>query len=251
MHSLPLSAETLFNLGPLAITNSIVATWLLMAVVIGLGLVVRRAIARGTLQGFGGSFIILFESILGILEDILGWEALKKLLPLLGTFFIFILFGNWMGLLPGFGSIYVTNTHYESVPLLRAATTDLNTTLALAILSVLAIQLWGLHQQRHVYLAKFVNFSGPFYLKPINFFVGLLEIISELAKVLSFSFRLFGNIFAGEVLLSIMFGLVPLLVPSVFYGLELFVGFIQAFVFIMLTSVFLKMAGESHAEDHG
>lgn len=247
MHSIPLNAEEIITLMGLPISNSIIATWITMVMLIALGLIVRRGIAGGY-QGFAGGLALIVENIVSIFEDILGWSATKKLLPLLGTFFLFILTANWLGLLPGFGSILVTNSHGETVPLFRAATTDLNTTLALAILSVFAIQIWGIAQQRHHYLGKFINFSGPIYLKPINFFVGILEIVSEFAKILSFGFRLFGNIFAGEVLLSIMFGLVPLLVPGVFYGLELFVGFIQAFVFVMLTAVFLKMAGESHAE---
>ena len=110
--------------------------------------------------------------------------------------------------------------------------------------------MWGLKELGVPYLKKYLNFSGPWWMLPINVFVGLLEIVSEIARVLSFSLRLFGNIFAGEVLLSVMFGLVPFLVPSAFYGLELFVGFIQAFVFMMLSAVFLKMAGEAHGTDH-
>ncbi|MBI4175443.1 F0F1 ATP synthase subunit A [Candidatus Berkelbacteria bacterium] len=245
MHSLPLAAEPVFFIGTLPITNAIIATWLTMAVLIVLGISIRRGLASR--YGFGGSFSLLLESFVELIESILENTTARRLIPLLGTFFLFILSANWLGLVPGFGAI-LTGGH-ESVPILRGATTDLHTTLALAMISVVAIQGWGLQQAGLAYLQKYLNLSGPIFLKPINLFVGLLEIISELAKILSFAFRLFGNIFAGEVLLSIMLGLIPVLVPSLFYGLELFVGFIQAFVFVMLTTVFLKMAGEAH-ESH-
>ncbi len=248
MHSLPLSAEPVFSLAGVPITNAILATWLTMLVLFGVGWLIRGGI-QSNYRGVGGGLALALEGIISVFEDILGWPATKKLFGLLGSFFLFILFANWTGLLPGFGSILITHEH-ETVPLLRGATTDLNTTLALAIISVFSIQVWGLAQLGLPYFKKYINFSGPWYLKPIYFFVGLLEIVSELAKILSFGFRLFGNIFAGEVLLSIMFGLVPLLIPGIFYGLELFVGFIQAFVFVMLSAVFLKMAGEGHEEEH-
>lgn len=246
MHSIPLSAEPVFSIGHLVITNAILATWLTMALLIWLGIVVRRGIASGY-RGIGGGLALLLESVITTFEDILGWESTKQLFSLLASFFLFILLANWLGLVPGFGSIQITHAG-ETVPLLRGATTDLNTTLALAIISVFSIQIWGLAKMGLPYIQKYLNFSGPWYLKPIYFFVGLLEVISELAKVLSFGFRLFGNLFAGEVLLSIIFGLIPLVVPSLFYGLELFVGFIQAFVFVMLTAVFLKIAGEGDEE---
>lgn len=248
MHTIPLNAEPVFSIGRLPITNAVLATWFTIAVLIVLGLLIRRGIAHHY-RGFGGGLALLLESAIDLFEDILGWEATKQLASLLGSFFIFILFANWLGLLPGFGSIQISHAG-ETVPLLRGATTDLNTTLALAILSVFSIQIWGLAKLGLPYFKKYINFYGPWYLKPIYFFVGLLEIVSELAKVLSFGFRLFGNLFAGEVLLSVMFGLIPLLIPSLFYGLELFVGFIQAFVFVMLTAVFLKMAGEVHVQGH-
>ena len=249
MHSLPLNAEPIFSLGGLPITNSLLATWLAMLVAILLAIAVRRGIATGY-RGFGGGLALLLEHLVDLFEEILGQPAAKKLTTLLGTFFFFILVANWLGLVPGFGSIAITTAQGETVPLLRGATTDINTTLALAILSVFAIQLWGLRRLGGSYLKKFINLSGPWFLLPINLFVGILELISEGAKILSFGFRLFGNIFAGEVLLSIMFGLIPLVVPGIFYGLELFVGFIQAFVFVMLTAVFLKMAGEAHEAEH-
>ena len=129
------------------------------------------------------------------------------------------------------------------VPLFRAGTADINTTLALALVSVFMAQLMGLKFAGASYLKKFFNFSNP-----VMFFVGVLEVISEFAKIISFAFRLFGNIFAGEVLLAVISFLVPLLIPAPFYGMEIFVGFIQALVFVMLTLVFFNMATQHH--DH-
>jgi len=129
------------------------------------------------------------------------------------------------------------------VPLFRGATADLNTTLAIALIAVFSIQYFGLKSLGLGYLKKFFNFSDP-----IMFGVGLLEIVSEFSRIISFAFRLFGNIFAGEVLLTVIAFLMPLFAPLPFLGLELFVGFIQALVFSMLTAVFLNMATISHAE---
>lgn len=135
------------------------------------------------------------------------------------------------------------NNQAKFVPLLRGATADLNTTLAIAIIAVVSVQYYGFQTLGAAYFKKYFNFSNP-----IMFGVGLLEIVSEFSRIISFAFRLFGNIFAGEVLLTVIAFLMPLIAPLPFLGLELFVGFIQALVFSMLTAVFLNMATMSHAE---
>ncbi|MEN8252914.1 MAG: F0F1 ATP synthase subunit A [Patescibacteria group bacterium] len=127
------------------------------------------------------------------------------------------------------------------VPYFRAGTADLNTTLALGIISIVLTQYFGLKHLGLSYLKKYFNFSNP-----IMFFVGILELISEFAKIISFAFRLFGNVFAGEVLLAVISFLVGIILPMPFYGLEIFVGFIQALVFAMLSLVFFNMATQSH-----
>lgn len=132
------------------------------------------------------------------------------------------------------------------VPFLRASATDLNFTLALAVISMVLVQYYGVQALGMSYFSKFLNFKGGI----MGFLVGLIETVSEFAKIISFAFRLFGNIFAGQVLLFIMAFLVPWLLPVPFYGLELFVGFIQAFVFAMLTLVFFASAVEAHDEHH-
>jgi F-type H+-transporting ATPase subunit a len=145
--------------------------------------------------------------------------------------------------LPG----YCENGHV--VPYLRAPTADLNNTLALALLSVVMIQVFGVQALGAGYFSKFINVREGI----MGFMVGLIEIISELARILSFAFRLFGNIFAGEVILIVMSFLVPYLLPVPFFGLELFVAFMQAIIFSVLTLVFMSLATQAHGghDDHG
>lgn len=210
-------------------------------------------------------------------------HTVRKIFCFVITLFIFILCSNWFGLLPGVGAIgfYETEkhaieehvdttgaaeSHTESiiteesaavaapeealpaagheavfVPLFRAGSSDLSFTLALAICAVLYVQFMGIKKLGLGYFKKFIDLRNP-----IHFFVGILEIISEFARMVSFSFRLFGNIFAGEVLLVVMTFLAPFIIPIPFYALEIFVGLVQALVFMMLTLVFVKGAIVRH-----
>lgn len=133
------------------------------------------------------------------------------------------------------------SAHSKAVALFRGANVDLNMTLALALISVTATQLFGVRYGGLAYFKKFFNFSSP-----INFFVGILELIGEFSKIMSFSFRLFGNIFAGEVLIMVISFLVPVILPVPFMAFELFVGALQAYVFAMLSLVFFNMAATEH-----
>lgn len=187
------------------------------------------------------------EAFMGLMDSVTQNRQLsKRFLPMVGTLFLFILTMNWMGLLPIFGTIgFHATEHGEKVliPFLRAGTADLNLTLALALVSVIATQVFG------VVLIGWKKYGGRFFVlkkNPVYTFVGLLEFISEFTKVISFSFRLFGNVFAGEVLLVVIATLVPFIAPVPFYFLELFVGFIQAFVFALLSLVFFTIAATSH-----
>ncbi len=187
------------------------------------------------------------ESLLGFMEKILhSRDKAIKYFPLIATIFTLILFSNWFGILPGVGSIglhQVHDGHEVFAPLLRSVASDLNFTLAIAIIAVVMTNVFGiiaLGFKSHA--SKFFNFSSP-----INFFVGILELIGEFAKLISYSFRLFGNIFAGEVLLIITGFLVPYFVPVPFLILEIFVGFVQALVFATLTLVFISIAVEHHS----
>jgi F-type H+-transporting ATPase subunit a len=242
--NISLRAETLFSLGQFPVTNALLLSALVFVLLAVLAIILRSRIAMipGTIQNIAE---LTIESALGIMDSILGdRRQSEKYFPLVFTVFLFILFSNWLGLLPGVGS-FIVNQGAESVPLLRSPASDLNFTLALALIAitfvnVVSARAIGLKQR----LSVFFNFHGP-----IDFFVGILELVSEFAKIISLSFRLFGNVFAGEVLLAIMAYLVPYVVPLPFMFLEIFVGFIQAFIFGMLITVFVGMSLATHGEE--
>jgi F-type H+-transporting ATPase subunit a len=240
-----LQAEKLFTVFGWPVNNSLLAG-LLASVVIGLMFWrVGRSIKTKPGSRFSLAIEALFELLIGQIEEVThDREKALRFFPLLATLFIFILLSNWMGLLPGFGSI-TYRTAEGTVPLLRGANADLNTTLALAMISVIMTQVYAVRE-----LGIGSHLSKYFSKNPILTFVGFLEIISEFSKMISFSFRLFGNIFAGEVLLIVISGLVPILGPLPFFGLELFVGLVQALVFTMLSLVFLAIATTSHGAEH-
>lgn len=242
MVNISLPAETIFHILSFPISNSLFVTWFVMADLVIFSLLATRKIDKipSGLQNFTemiiGTLFNFFEGAVG--------PNVRLFFPLVATFFLFILLGNWSGLLPGFGSIGIWENkegHEVLIPLFRRVTADLNTTLALALISVGAVQYYGLRHVKLNYLKKFFNFRGP-----VAFAVGILEVISEFSRILSFSFRLFGNMFAGEVLIVVMVFLIPIIVPLPFLFLEVFVGFIQAFIFTMLTLVFLNGAVSSH-----
>lgn len=240
-----LKAEPLFNIGNFSITNGLLLTFIVSLVLIIFSVIFRNKIKLipGKVQG---AIEMLIEMFLSLMESVLGSkEKSEKYLPLVLTIFVFILLSNWLGLLPGVGSFIFKNEH-AGVPLLRSPAADLNFTLAFAVMSVFVTNFFGVTILGvFTHFKKFFNFSNP-----VNFFVGILEFLSEMAKFISFSFRLFGNIFAGEVLLIIMFFLLPYVVPIPFMMLEMFFGAIQAFVFAMLTLVFLTLHTTSHEASH-
>lgn len=243
MHDIHLAPQILFHLGFLSVSNSILTTWIVMAVIIVLMVLATRHVTLipGKIQNLVEWVI---EGLLDLIEQVTQ-DRIKamRFLPFIATFFIFILLLNWMGLVPGVGSLFWGDPH-AGITILRPANTDLNTTLALAIISVLGTQIVGIATigfWKHI--GHFLSFRNP-----IDFFVSMLHLIGEVAKILSFSFRLFGNMFAGEVLLIVITFLIPYIAPVPFYGLELFVGFIQALVFTMLTLVFMTVA-TSHTHD--
>jgi len=241
MH-ISLIPETIGHISSLVVTNTLLTSWVVMVVLIALGIWAGRnpQLKPGKKQNF---FELVIETIFNFFEEVWGdKEKVKKFFAFLATFFIFILVSNWFGLIPGVGTIGFYENHEEFVPFFRSLNSDLNATIAWAVISVIVTQVAGmvaLGVFKHV--GKFINFKSP-----INFFVGILELISEVSKIISFSFRLFGNVFAGEVLLVVMMFLVPYILPLPFFMLEMFVGLIQALVFTTLTLVFLKMATEAH-----
>lgn len=241
-----IAAEQLFLLGALPVTNA-----LLIGAIVSVFLIflTQRALSRWSEVPRGAQNLleIVFDGILNLLEGIMQDRSMaRKFFPLIATIFLFILFSNWAGLLPGLGTVGLLHEgesgHATIIPFLRSTSADLNFTLGLSLAVVIVIQITGiLALGVRGYAAKF--FIAP-WKKPyvLGTAMGALELVSEIAKILSFAFRLFGNVFAGEILLTVMLHLVPYIVPLPFLALEVFVGLIQATVFAMLTAVFLKMA---------
>jgi len=259
------AAEPIFHLAGFPITNSMINAWIGIVVFLIVGLIVRKR-ASLTPRGFLNFVDYVIEMLLVKAEEVVGdRERTRKFFPICASLFLFILVSNWMGLLPGVGSIGIWEIEHGErilIPLFRPATSDLNFTLAIAVFSVVAAHIFGMLGLGFVaYISKFINIRGiilavkhgpmAVIVALVEFCVGLLEIISEFAKVLSLSLRLFGNIFAGEVLMTVIYMLVSFVVPLPFMFLELLVGIIQATVFAMLTLVFMKSMTDAHgSEEH-
>jgi len=259
-----LAASVQFHIGPLPITNTILATWITVVVlVLGSWLITRR------LKLIPGRLQMLFEAALGWVYDlcvsVAGETNGRKFFPVIATIFLFVLFNAWLSLLPGFG-IHFPIGGYEYEPL-RGANTDLNTPLAIALVSFFFVAYFGLKEARLGFIRQYINLGGLFrsigqvfkgkvksgmsgiFSGAVDAFVGGLELLSMFIRIISFTFRLFGNMTAGEILLLIAVFLVPIVLALPFYGLELLVGFVQAFIFSGLTLVFVTMAVTPHGQE--
>ena len=241
-----LKAEEIATFGGFPITNSLLMTWIVVAILIGFAVMFSRKVKMipGKLQA-GIEWV--FEGILGYMSEVLESEKLaRRFFPLIMTIFLFVFLANELAFIPGVGTVGLDNGHGGLIPFLRAPSADLNMTLALAVISFLVIEITGLVQLGFFkYAGKYINFSSP-----VNFAVGIIEIVSNLGRLVSFSFRLFGNVFAGEVMLVVVAFFVPYLLPVPLMGFEVFVGFIQAVVFAMLTLFFIKLAiMEPHGDE--
>lgn len=291
--------EHIFDIGPLAVTNTMFTSWLVVALLCAVAIIVGRSFSLVP-SGFSGAVEWL---VAGFYENfvvkVVGEENGRRFFPLVATIFFFILVSNYVGLLPmnnvigvpeaghgdsqvvfeqvSIGGLDLAMIPFNPVeldieggdapltahapgerfsgllaPIFRSVNTDVNAPLAIAIFSFIFVEFWGFGAHGAGYLKKFFNFGRIMRGNPmglIDIFVGLLELVSEFARMVSFTFRLFGNIFAGEVLLLMMGFLVPFVLVDVFYGLELFVGLVQAFVFAMLTLVFAQTAVQHHGGD--
>ncbi len=231
-------SETLYRIGLFKITNSLIDTLLIDTVLIIFSVIISKNIK--IIPGiFQNCVEMILQTFYEITESV-AQEKAKKIFPYFMSFFIFILLANWSGLLPGVNSIGFFKNG-KLIPILRSATSDLNTTLGLALVSALAT---------HILSIKTVGFkdylSRYFSFNPINLFIGFLEIISEITKVISLSFRLFGNIFAGEVVLLTVSSIFAFLFPLPFLLLEVIVGLVQALVFSMLTMSFMAILTTPH-----
>lgn len=235
-----LAPEQLGTLWGLPITNTLLMSW----VVIGILLII--GISIGTrLKMIPGRFQTLFEWIVGFVYDYVAEtlesrEMARRFFPLLTTIFLFVFTSNLLEFTPGIGSIGIFSSWGgEFIPLLRSVNTDLNVTLMLAIMSFLIIEITGAFTLGVIkYGGKFINFHHGV----VGFFVGIVELFSEVARIISFSFRLFGNIFAGEVLILVVTYFLPVIAPVPVMAFEVFVGFVQAAIFALLTLFFIKIA---------
>lgn len=260
---IPLAAEPIFHIGDFVITNSMLNAYIAVAFFLLIGLIAstRKSLVP---KGIHNVIEALIEFAMSEISKVTGDEKkTRKFFPLVATIFFFVLFSNWLGQLPGTGSIGVYGMMHgemELIPLLRPATSDLNMTLAIALIAVISTHLAGIFSVGPLnHISKFFNVKGiilAFKKGPVavvvsivEFFVGLIEIIGEFAKTLSLSLRLFGNIFAGEVLMTVMLGLISYVVPVPFIFLEIIVGVIQATVFAMLTLAFLVVATMEHGHE--
>lgn len=240
-----LSPKTVFELAPgIPVTNSMITMWLVMAILIGLAVVARLG-----MKYLPGKFQNFVEWALGSMYDFMeevGGKAAQKHFPIFITFFLTILFSNWLGIAMGLIA--------EESGFLRAPTSDLNTTAALALVAFLYFEYYGMKAHGVLgHLGHFVNLKALFTkggMGMIDFFVGLLHIISELVRPTALALRLFGNIFGGEIVLTVAFLLIGPIFPLPFMGLEFIIGLIQAFVFSVLFLTFTALNTAHEEEDH-
>ena len=263
-HGLPSAAVPIFQIGPFVVTNSMVTVWIAALFIIGVAQVATRRLTfvPEKLQNFCEWLI---ESLYEFLEGILGKELIRKTFWFFATVFIVILFTNWLGLLPGVGTIGWGHTAANgrfvvTEPLFRGGNADLNMTLAMALLFCVLWVIWAIQANGVVGVLKHLFAPGSdatgfmkIFMTATFLVVGVLEVMSIAFRPVSLSLRLYGNVFAGENILESMMNLVPWLgwaLPVPFYFLELLVGLVQALVFTLLTAVFTLLICE-HAEEGG
>ncbi len=264
-HEVTIFAEPVFHVGNFQITNSLLNSWLAVLVIVVLCFALRRNLKQipGKIQHI---FEIFLEGAMSLCDQVTNDRRITlKIFPLVASLFIFILVNNWLGLLPIVGSVgFLANEagHSVFVPIFRAGTADINTTLALSLAVVIASNIFGIMIigawkifNKYVNIkalggivTKFRKDKSVIIVAPIAFFVGILELIGEMAKVASLSFRLFGNVFAGEVLLASMGAIFLYVLPAPFLFLEVFIGLIQALIFSLLAAVYFTIASQDHEE---
>lgn len=258
-----LPAEVVFHLFGFPITNSVVASWVTIVILVLFTFTVTRRL-RVVPRRWQALLEFALGALLNFCQSVAGEKNGRRFFPVVATIFLFVIFNAWLSLLPGFGSILITNAEGHSAHLLRAANTDINMPLALAVMSFLLVGFFGFRSMGPSYIKKFVNvgefFGGlrhltrgklksalsSIFLGVINIFIGFVEALSELVRIVSFTLRLFGNMTAGEILLLMATFLIPFIFALPFYGLELLVGFVQALIFGGLTLIFLTVAVTSH-----
>ena len=265
-------SEPFYKLGPIYITNTLITSWISIVVLILLfyfGTRKMKLVPKG-LQNFTETVI---EILLNFVEGVAGKENGRRFFPIVATIFLYVLFNAWLALLPVFNFIGFNQQQADGtttyVALFRAANTDINVPLMLALVSFFSVEYWGITSLGlRFYLGKFFKFGqllqgagqlvrgkvrsavGTILFGAIDAFVGVLELLSEFVRIISFTFRLFGNMMGGEVLLLTIPFLIPWVFTSIFYGLETFLGLIQAVIFGVLTLVFATIAVSRPEAEH-
>jgi F-type H+-transporting ATPase subunit a len=259
-----LYAEPIGHIGSFTVTNALLTSWVVVFIIIIIAIVVKTKLKKVP-KGIQNIFEILIEGAEGLCDQVTGSRAItNKAFPIVFAIFVFVLLNNWIGILPigGFGLIQAGEHGKMFIPLFRSGTADINGTLPLAIMSVIGANIFGIISiGLWKTINKYVNLKalGSIFTKikkdpgilmtaPIMFAVGILELVGEFAKIASLSFRLFGNVFAGEVLLVSMGAILAYVLPTPFLLLEVFVGLIQAFIFAILTLVYYTISSMDHEE---
>ncbi|MCV0402101.1 MAG: F0F1 ATP synthase subunit A [Chloroflexi bacterium] len=243
-----IKAEPLFHLGPITVTNSMVGTLIATVILASLAFWASRnsAVVPGRFQSF---LEFPLEFLGGIVrsQHPTRWSAI---LPPILTIFLLVLVANYVGLLPGVGTIglhVVEDGHEAVVPIIRPASADLNFTLTLALVAFVLFVSWGVRANGVRGYLKETFVANPPYMTPL---MTPIHIVSELSRIISLSMRLFGNVFAGEILLAVMLALTFAIVPTVFLGLEMIFGAVQALVFALLTLTYITLATAGHGGGH-
>ena len=261
---LPLHAEALFHVGKLVVTNSMIVTWIVAAAIIVFARIAMRN-AKPVPSGAQNFWEWLVEGLYNLLEGVIGRDLVRKTFWFFATIFVFILFVNWFGLIPGVGTVGwghvdpATNNFHVDKPLLRGGNADLNMTSAMAVVFFVLWVIWAIQANgvggflHHIFGPKGETTGIVKVLMVVIFFMaGWLEVVSILFRPISLSFRLYGNVYAGESILEAMSTMVPALgwlIPIPFYFMEVMVGLVQALVFMLLTAVFTLLIAQ-HEPGH-
>lgn len=264
-HEATLYAEPIFHVGNFTITNALFTSWIVVFILVVLAIIIKIK-TKKIPEGIQNFFEIIIEGAEDLCDQVTNSRAItNKAFPIVMTVFFIVLLNNWMGIFPfgGFGLIEIGEHGKMFIPLIRSGTADVNGTLSLAIMSVIGANIFGIISiGLWKSINKYVNLKalGTIFTKirkdpsvimtaPIMFAVGFIEFVGEFAKIASLSFRLFGNVFAGEVLLASMASILIYALPTPFLILEIFVGAIQAFIFAILTLVYYTIASMDHDHD--
>lgn len=264
-HEATLYAEPIFHIGNFTVTNALFTSWIVVFILIIISIAVRIKMKKIP-KGIQNVFEMIIEGAEDLCDQVTNSRKItNRAFPIVFTVFLIVLLNNWIGILPfgGFGLVEIGEHGKAFIPLIRSGTADVNGTLALAILSVIGANIFGVFSiGLWKTINKYVNLNalGSIFTKikkdpmilmtaPIMFAVGFIEFVGEFAKVASLSFRLFGNVFAGEVLLASMGAIIAYVLPTPFLLLEIFVGVIQAFIFAILTLVYYTIASQDHEHE--